>query len=104
MTKANLIKVKVYPKDLKSIPDILPFNKLIHGDPVEMELDKKEIQRCMNFADIFDMTSGEEILIDELSYQKIVEFVEEDEPEQKEEINTPEVTDPAEGEEVSENV
>lgn len=83
MMKANLIKVKVYPKDLKSIPDILPYNKLIHGDPVEMELDKKEIQRCMNFADVFDLSSGEEVLIDELSYHEIVEFVEKTDSEEE---------------------
>ena len=81
--KSNLTKVKVYPKDLKAIPDILPFNKLICGDPVEMELDKKEIQRCMNFGDVFDITSREEVLIDELSYKEIVEFVEEDSTEEE---------------------
>lgn len=76
MIKANEIKVKVYPKDLKSIPDILPFNKLIHGDPMELELNKKEIQRCMNFGDVYDLTTDEEVLIDEYAYQDIVEFVE----------------------------
>lgn len=74
--KSNLIKVKVYPKDLKSIPDILPYNKLLHGDPVELELNKNEIHRCMNFGDVFDLTSGEEVLIDENSFKEIVEFVE----------------------------
>ena len=85
--KANLLKVKVYPKDLKSIPDILPFNKLLHGDPVELELDKNEILRCMNFGDVFDLTSGEEVLIDEIAFKEIVEFVEDsgDEKENAEE-------------------
>ena len=76
---ANIIKVKVYPKDLKSIPDILPYNQLLHGDPVELELTKKEICRCMNFGDVYDMTSGEEVLIDEISFKEIVEYIEEEE-------------------------
>lgn len=74
---ANLIKVKVDPKDLKSIPDILPYRALLEGEPVELELTKKEILRCMNFGDVYDLTSGEEVLIDELAFQKIVEYVEE---------------------------
>ena len=74
---ANLIKVKVDPKDLKSIPGILPYKELLQGDPVELELTKKEIFRCMNFGDVYDLTSGEEVLIDEVSFQNIVEYVEE---------------------------
>lgn len=70
----NTFKVKVYPKDLKAIPDIMPFNKLIQGDPVELELNKNEIIRCMNFGDVFDMTSGDEVLIDELSVKELEEF------------------------------
>lgn len=77
--KANIIKVKVYPKDLKAIPDILPYRLLIQGDPMELELDKKEIWRCMNFADVYDMTSGEEIHIDEEAWAEIVEYVEAEE-------------------------
>lgn len=88
MAIANLIKVKVYPRDFKSIPDILPYNKLLEGDPIELELDKKEIWRCMNFADVYDLTTGEEILIDEVSYKEIVEYVDED----SEEVEDP-VTD-----------
>lgn len=76
MVKANIIKVKVYPKDLKSIPDILPFNQLLHGEPRVLELNKKEILRCMNFGDVFDITSGNEVLIDEIAFSKIVEYVE----------------------------
>ena len=76
MVKANIIKVKVYPKDLKSIPDILPFNKLLHGEPKELELNKSEILRCMNFGDVYDLTTGDEVLIDEISFKEIVEFVE----------------------------
>lgn len=88
---ANLIKVKVDPKDLKSIPDILPYRELLHGDPVELELTKKEILRCMNFGDVYDLTSGEEVLIDEISFQDIVEYVEEeDEEEDSEDSETPE--------------
>ena len=73
---ANLIKVKVYPKELKAIPDVLPYKQLIQGEPVELELTKKEILRCMNFADVFDMTSGDEVLIDEIAFNAIVEYVE----------------------------
>lgn len=73
---ANLIKVKVYPKELKAIPDILPYRVLLQGEPMELELTKKEILRCMNFGDVFDMTSGEEVLIDEIAFDKIVEYVE----------------------------
>lgn len=103
MVKANLIKVKVYPKDLKSIPDILPFNKLLHGDPVELELDKKEILRCMNFGDVFDITTGEEVLIDEISFKEIQEFVEE-ESENGEETNTPSTGDEEENTDPDETV
>lgn len=74
---ANLIKVKVDPKDLKSIPDILPYRDLMQGEPVELKLTKKEILRCMNFGDVYDLTSGEEVLIDEVTFQNIVEYVEE---------------------------
>lgn len=75
---ANILKVKVYPKDLKAIPDILPYRVLLQGDPQELELDKKEILRCMNFGDVFDMTSGEEVLIDEIAFKEIEEYVEEE--------------------------
>ena len=99
MIKANEIKVKVYPKDLKSIPDILPFNKLINGDPMELELNKKEIQRCMNFGDVYDLTSGE-VLIDEYAYQDIAEFVEvEDETSKDKET----VTEPTEDQKKNES-
>ena len=91
---ANLLKVKVYPKDLKSIPDILPFRDLINGEPLELELDKKEIWRCMHFADVFDMSSGEEVLIDRPAFAKIEEFVEEESGAEEE---TPE--DPENGDE-----
>lgn len=75
---SNIIKVKVYPKDFKSIPDILPYRQLLQGDPVELELDKMEIWRCMNFGDVFDMTSGEEVLIDEMAWKDIVEFIDDE--------------------------
>ena len=75
---ANLIKVKVDPKDFKSIPDILPYRDLLQGEPVELELTKKEILRCMNFGDVYDLTSGEEVLIDEVTFNNIVEYVEEE--------------------------
>ena len=87
---ANIIKVKVDPKDLKSIPDILPYRDLLQGEPVELELTKKEILRCMNFGDVYDLTSGEEVLIDEVTFQDIVEYVEAEESE--EEVSVEEVT------------
>ena len=83
MVKANLIKVKVYPKNFKAIPDVLPFNKLLQGDPVELELDKKEILRCMNFGDVYDMTSGEEVLIDEVAFKAIEEFIDDEASEEE---------------------
>jgi hypothetical protein len=75
---ANLIKVKVDPKDLKSIPDVLPYRNLLQGEPMELELTKKEILRCMMFGDVYDLSGEEEVLIDELAFQNIVEYVEED--------------------------
>jgi len=92
---ANLIKVKVYPKELKAIPDILPYKTLLQGEPVELELTKKEILRCMNFADVFDMTSGEEVLIDEIAFNKIVEYVEETANEEVEDSNEEVVVTPS---------
>lgn len=74
---ANLIKVKVDPKELKAIPDVLPYRALLEGEAVELELTKKEILRCMNFADVYDLTSGEEVLIDEIAFKAIEEYVEE---------------------------
>lgn len=95
MVKANLLTVKVYPKDFKSIPDILPYRQLLQGDPMELALSKKEICRCMNFGDVFDMTSGEEVLIDELSFKAIEEYVEvEEETTGTDEPTDEEVTDP----------
>lgn len=101
---ANLIKVKVVPKELKAIPDVLPYRALLEGEPVELELTKKEILRCMNFGDVFDLTSGEEVLIDEISFKEIPEYVEEatedegtEDPEQgTEEPETPPVDEPTE--------
>lgn len=95
----NLLKVKVYPKDLKSIPDILPFRDLINGEPLELELDKKEIWRCMHFGDVFDMTSGEEVLIDRPAFAEIVEFVEEESEDAGE---TPEDPENGQGEDPAE--
>lgn len=90
--KTNLFKVKVDPKDHKAIPGVLPFGKLLQGGPVELELNKKEIQRCMNFAEVYDLSSGEEILIDEKAFAELVEFVEDAEEEVEEE--TPESPSP----------
>ena len=87
---ANLIKVKVDPKDLKSVPDILPYRALLEGEAVELELTKKEILRCMNFGDVYDLTSGEEVLIDEISFKAIEEFVEESTEDEGTEEVTPE--------------
>ena len=102
---ANLIKVKVYPKELKAIPDVLPYRNLLQGEPMELELTKKEILRCMNFGDVFDMTSGEEVLIDEIAFNKIVEYVEETtttEPEVELEQETPAPVQPDDEDETTE--
>lgn len=95
--KANLIKVKVDVRDAKAVPGVLPYGKLLQGEPVELELNKKEIQRCMNFADVYDLSSGEEVLIDEKVFAELVEFVEEDVVEEEavvEEEKTPEAPAP----------
>lgn len=77
MGKANLYKVKVVPKPLKSIVGILPDQKCIEGEPIELELTKDEICRCMKYADVYDMSSGEESHICECSFKEIVEYEEE---------------------------
>ena len=86
--KTNLIKVKVDPKDFKSIAGILHNQDLLEGEPVELELSKKEIFRCMNFAEVYDLTYGEEVLIDEVNFKEIPEYVE-DEEVPEEEPETP---------------
>lgn len=83
--KANLIKVKVVPRDRKAIPGVLLNNKFIVGEPMVLDLSKKEIQLCKHYADVYDLTSGEEVLIDDLSFKDIVEFVEDTEDEDGEE-------------------
>lgn len=93
---ANLLKVKVVPKDFKAIPDILPFRLLLQGDPMELELTKKEILRCMNFGDVFDLTSGEEVLIDEIAFKKIEEYVEEAASEEEPEVPPVDPEEPSE--------
>ena len=99
---ANLFKVKVDPKDLKSIPDILPYRALLQGEPVELELTKKEVFRCMNFGDVYDVESGD--LIDEIAFQNMVEYVEGEPSEEggeespEEEPETPPVEEPNEEE------
>ena len=50
---------------------------------MELELTKKEILRCMNFGDVYDLTSGEEVLIDEISFKEIAEYVEEETSEEE---------------------
>ena len=105
--KANLVTVKVVPRDFKAIPGILPDQKLIQGEAMELELTKDEICRCMNYADVYDLTSGEEVLIDEVSFKEIIEFVEDEEDFEEgteEPVEEPEdeptgEEDPVEGEE-----
>lgn len=93
--KANTVKVKVVPKGLKAIPGILLNKKFIVGEPMELDLNKKEIQKCMNFADVYDLTSGEEVLIDEISFKDIKEFVEEDEVSEEDEEDEPQDETPS---------
>lgn len=104
--KANLVTVKVVPRGFKAIPGILADCKLIQGEPMELELSKDEIHRCMNYADVYDLTSGEEVLIDEVSFKEIVEYVEdeeetevEEELEDEEPVETETTEDPESGEE-----
>ena len=57
-------KVKIIPKKLNSIPDILRNNKRIE-EPMIMELNKKEIQRAMSFANVASVSKDEkETLLD----------------------------------------
>lgn len=77
-TVAKIYKVKVVPKDLKSIPGILPYNQFIQGDPKEVELTKMEINRCMSFGDVFMMDGDtvEDLPINTETFKEL-EFYEE---------------------------
>lgn len=58
---------KVYPKN--DISGILPGNKRIL-DPVVMTLNRKEFIKCMNAGDVYAIVNGQEIIIEELNYDK----------------------------------
>ena len=83
---SKVYKVMVVPKDLKQIPDVLPYNQFISGDPKEVELNKSEILRCMNFGDVYLMEEGEaaEEPINSETF-KDLEYFEEGEPAENEE-------------------
>lgn len=84
-TVAKIYKVKVVPKDLKSIPGILPYNQFIQGEPKEVELTKMEINRCMSFGDVFmkDGDTVEDLPINTETFKEL-EFYEEDGEEETE--------------------
>ena len=58
---------KVYPAKGKRIPGVLPNNKVI-TEPGTYDLNFKEIRRCMNFGDVFEVTANGEVLLDERNY------------------------------------
>ena len=95
-TVAKIYKVKVVPKDLKSIPGILPYNQFIQGDPKEVELTKMEINRCMSFGDVFMMDGDtvEDLPINTETFKEL-EFYEETtegEDENGEEVESSNIT------------
>lgn len=56
-------KVKIIPKKNRFIPDILPNNGRIYDETV-MELNQKEILRCLSDADVYEiLEDGSEVLI-----------------------------------------
>ena len=64
-------KVKTFhvvPRDLRSIPDVLPFRDLVNG-PMDLELNLNELKRCMNFG----YCSCGDTLIDETNFVSIFE-------------------------------
>ena len=64
MSDTDVKKVKVTPKDYRVVPDILKQRGLI-DEPMELELNKDEIFRAMNYAYVEDVDSTK---LDETNY------------------------------------
>ena len=54
MSDTDVKKVTVIPKDYRVVPDILKKRGLV-DEPMELELNKDEIFRAMNYADVIDL-------------------------------------------------
>ena len=61
-------KCRIVPKF--SLPDLIPYKRIEY--PCEMELNKAEIIRAMNYADVYEiLESGEEILLDPVNFDEV---------------------------------
>lgn len=67
MANATYKTCKVYPAKGKRITGILPNNKAI-TEPGTYDLNLKEIRKCMNFGDVFEVTANGDVLLDERNY------------------------------------
>lgn len=74
MAQAETKKVKVTPTKLKGVPDILIPNGRIESE-VTMDLNEKEIRRCMSFADVREVSGEEEITLDPTNYNDAAKVV-----------------------------
>lgn len=93
MTNTETKKVKIIPKQPRFISDILQLPARI-DEEMQLELNVREIIRCMQFADIYD---EEDTLLTPENFADVVEPSEddgdEDETESGQEDNGEEVTD-----------
>lgn len=84
MGPADTKKVKVYPKTYRYITDILLKNDRIE-EPMELELNVKEITRAMGNAVVTEVNEdGEEVVLNPLTFNLMDEKTED-----KEEVETP---------------
>lgn len=93
MTNTETKKVKIIPKQPRFISDILKLPARI-DEEMQLELNVREITRCMQFADVYD---EEDTLLTPENFADVVEPSEddgdEDETESGQEDNGEEVTD-----------
>lgn len=93
MTNTETKKVKIIPKQPRFISDILKLPARI-DEEMQLELNVREIIRCMQFADVYD---EEDTLLTPENFTDVVEPSEddgdEDETESGQEDNGEEVTD-----------
>ena len=93
MTNTETKKVKIIPKQPRFISDILQLPARI-DEEMQLELNVREIIRCMQFADVYD---EEDTLLTPENFADVVEPSEddgdEDETESGQEDNDEEVTD-----------
>ena len=93
MTNTETKKVKIIPKQPRFISDILQLPARI-DEEIQLELNVREIIRCMQFADVYD---EEDTLLTPENFADVVEPSEddgdEDETESGQEDNGEEVAD-----------